>query len=89
MIASLKAMRNKAPRIWYFLYDFATAVLADAPISQLQNSYEGRWMPQTNNLEHVFVPIWEAGDAWYVMLLDVKAPKIYVLDVNRCERNPT
>ncbi|XLR61747.1 hypothetical protein S83_012419, partial [Arachis hypogaea] len=53
MIASLKAMRNKAARIWYFPYDFATAVLADAPISQLQNSSEGRWMPQTENLEHL------------------------------------
>ncbi|QHN82263.1 uncharacterized protein DS421_20g694280 [Arachis hypogaea] len=70
MIASLKAMRNKAPRIWYFSYDFATAVLTDAPIPQLQN-------------RQVFVPIWEAGDAWYVMLLDVKASKIYTLDVNR------
>ncbi|KAL4396563.1 hypothetical protein AHAS_Ahas01G0104400 [Arachis hypogaea] len=63
MIASLKAMRNKTPRIWYFPFDFATGVLADSPISQLQNSYKGRWMPQTNNLEHVFVPIWEARDA--------------------------
>ncbi|KAL4343727.1 hypothetical protein AHAS_Ahas11G0107300 [Arachis hypogaea] len=81
MIASLKSMRNKAPRIWYFPCDFATGVLADTPISQLQNSYEGCWMPQTNNLEHVFVPIWEARDAWYIM--DVKVSKIYMLDVNR------
>ncbi|QHO38729.1 uncharacterized protein DS421_4g122900 [Arachis hypogaea] len=96
MIASLKAMRNKAARIWYFPYDFATAVLADAPISQLQNSSEGQkgiLRIYTLRLKcylafiacpgQVFVPIWEAGDAWYVMLLDVKASKIYALDVNR------
>ncbi|XP_020969443.1 uncharacterized protein LOC107621897 isoform X2 [Arachis ipaensis] len=40
-------------------------------------------MPKTNDLEHVFMPIWEPVDAWYVMLLDVKALKIYALDVSR------
>ncbi|XLS44259.1 hypothetical protein HN51_001124 [Arachis hypogaea] len=34
-------------------------------------------------LLQVFVPIWEPADAWYLMLLDVKASKIYALDVSR------
>ncbi|RYR78564.1 hypothetical protein Ahy_A01g003389 [Arachis hypogaea] len=83
MIASLRAVGNKAPRSWYFPYDFATAVLCDAPIEEIQQKYEGRWMPKTRDLEHVFVPIWEPADAWYLMLLDVKASKIYALDVSR------
>ncbi|XLR67089.1 hypothetical protein S83_017761 [Arachis hypogaea] len=83
MIASLRAVGNKAPRSWYFPYDFATAVLCDAPIEEIQQKYEGRWMPKTRDLEHVFVPIWEPADTWYLMLLDVKASKIYALDVSR------
>ncbi|XLR58090.1 hypothetical protein S83_008762 [Arachis hypogaea] len=83
MIASLTSAKSMAPVTWYFPSDFARDVLCDAPISKLKKSYEGRWMQETNALEHVFVPILEAADSWYIMLLNIKEAKKYVLDVSR------
>ncbi|RYR24603.1 hypothetical protein Ahy_B02g058115 isoform E [Arachis hypogaea] len=33
------------------------------------------------SLEHVFVPICEPPETWYMLLLDVKRPSVYALDV--------
>ncbi|KAL4398440.1 hypothetical protein AHAS_Ahas01G0292100 [Arachis hypogaea] len=38
-------------------------------------------MPPTQELEHVFVSICESPETWYMLLLDVKRPSVYALDV--------
>ncbi|MED6160395.1 hypothetical protein PIB30_051172 [Stylosanthes scabra] len=35
----------------------------------------------------VFVPIWDVDEAWYMMILDVKKPRVYSLDVHRTVEN--
>ncbi|XLU20281.1 hypothetical protein S245_056347 [Arachis hypogaea] len=60
MIASLMSGKSMAPVTWYFPSDFARDVLCDTPISKLKKSYEGRWMQETNALEHSLAhsPFW-------------------------------
>ncbi|KAL4293776.1 hypothetical protein AHAS_Ahas18G0161900 [Arachis hypogaea] len=83
MLASMRFSKSIAPRVWFFPSHFAVDVLGEVAIKQLQNKYEYRWMLETSQLEHVFVPVLEPVDGWYLMLLDIKALKVYVLDVCR------
>ncbi|KAL4393354.1 hypothetical protein AHAS_Ahas02G0043600 [Arachis hypogaea] len=83
MLASMRCSKSIAPRVWFFPSHFAADVLREIAIKQPQNKYEYRWMPETSQLDHVFVPVLEPADGWYLMLLDIKALKVYVLDVCR------
>ncbi|MED6149368.1 hypothetical protein PIB30_061662 [Stylosanthes scabra] len=55
----------------------------DASLETLINEHESRSMPETNTLEHVYIPILDAVDGWYLMLLEVKDRTRFVLDVCR------
>ncbi|MED6216396.1 hypothetical protein PIB30_007374 [Stylosanthes scabra] len=68
---------------WYFHPDFASDVDQDVSLETLKRDYQSRCMPSTNTLEHVYVPILDAVDGWYQLLLDVKVPMRFVLDVCR------
>ncbi|KAL4299531.1 Ulp1 protease family, carboxy-terminal domain protein [Arachis hypogaea] len=81
MLVSMKCSKSIAPRVWFFPSHFAADVLREVAIKQLKNKYEYKWMPKTSHLEHVFVLVLEPADGWYLMLLNIKALKVYVLDV--------
>ncbi|XLU22885.1 hypothetical protein S245_058951 [Arachis hypogaea] len=96
MLVSMKCSKSIAPRVWFFPSHFAADVLREVAIKQLKNKYEYKWMPKTSHLEHVFVLVLEPADGWYLMLLNIKALKVYVLDVChddesivRCETHMT
>ncbi|RYQ96674.1 hypothetical protein Ahy_B08g092520 [Arachis hypogaea] len=59
------------------------------PVQAILQTYLGRWMPETNELEHVFVPILEPSHSWYMMVLDVKKGKVLALDICRTDENKT
>ncbi|XLU33733.1 hypothetical protein S245_069799, partial [Arachis hypogaea] len=81
MLSSLQAKANPIPHCWFFPSTFAAEILFQAPTEHLLESYARRWMPPTQELEHVFVPICEPPESWYMLLLDVKRTTIYALDV--------
>ncbi|MED6151190.1 hypothetical protein PIB30_080059 [Stylosanthes scabra] len=37
--------------------------------------------------DNVFVPIWDVDEAWYMMILDVRKPRVYSLDVHKIVDN--
>ncbi|MED6109073.1 hypothetical protein PIB30_030287 [Stylosanthes scabra] len=81
LIASEAARRSMSPMAWYFHPDFASDVDQDVSLETLERDYQSICMPSTNTLEHVYVPILDAVDGWYLLLLDVKVPMRFVLDV--------
>ncbi|KAL4343431.1 hypothetical protein AHAS_Ahas11G0077700 [Arachis hypogaea] len=81
MLSSLQAKTNPVPRCWFFPSPFAAEILFQTPMKHLIESYAKRWMPPTQELEHVFIPICEPPETWYMLLLDVKRTSIYALDV--------
>ncbi|RYR60589.1 hypothetical protein Ahy_A04g017638 [Arachis hypogaea] len=83
MIGSMVSSKLMAPHTWYFPSNFADEVLSGATVDRLQVGYTLPWMPETNNLHYVFVPIWEPADVWYLMMLDVKESRLYAFDVNK------
>ncbi|XLS78654.1 hypothetical protein HN51_062879 [Arachis hypogaea] len=83
MIGSMVASKLMAPHIWYFPSNLADEVLSGATMDRLQAAYTLPWMPETNNLHYVFVPIWEPADVWYLIMLDVKESRVYAFDVNK------
>ncbi|MED6141521.1 hypothetical protein PIB30_104260, partial [Stylosanthes scabra] len=38
-------------------------------------------------LSEAFVPIWDVDEAWYMMILDVRKPRVYSLDVHKTVEN--
>ncbi|XLU71690.1 hypothetical protein S245_030743 [Arachis hypogaea] len=86
-MASVRTRKSRTPRFWYMPTNFATDVLLDTPLSELAQHYQPKWMHETNQLEHVFVPIWEAVDTCYMLFLDVKGATLYVLDVSRSPKS--
>ncbi|XLR44916.1 hypothetical protein S83_029576 [Arachis hypogaea] len=87
LMASVRTRKSRTPRFWYMPTNFATDVLLDTPLSELAQHYQPKWMHETNQLEHVFVPIWEAVDTCYMLFLDVKGATLYVLDVSRSPKS--
>ncbi|KAL4398563.1 hypothetical protein AHAS_Ahas01G0304400 [Arachis hypogaea] len=83
LMRSVQARKSMTPRAWFLPTNFATDVLLDTPVSELAKHYQPKWMHETNQLEHVYVPVWEAIDTCYMLLLDVKGASLYVLDVSR------
>ncbi|MED6116375.1 hypothetical protein PIB30_099729, partial [Stylosanthes scabra] len=43
--------------------------------------------PRLTPSDVVFVPIWDVDEAWYMMILDVRKPRVYSLDVHRTVEN--
>ncbi|RYR62515.1 hypothetical protein Ahy_A04g020172 [Arachis hypogaea] len=94
MLSPLQAKANSVPCCWFFPSTFAAEILFQTPMEHLVESYARLWMLPTQELEHVFVPICEPPKTWYMLLLDIKRPSVYALDVctsmesvPRCERN--
>ncbi|XP_020971659.1 uncharacterized protein LOC107625500 isoform X2 [Arachis ipaensis] len=83
LMASVRARKSKTPCSWYMSTNFATDILLDTLVSELAQHYQPKWMHETNQLEHVYVPVWEAIDTCYMLLLDVKGARLYVLDVSK------
>ncbi|RYR80116.1 hypothetical protein Ahy_A01g004896 [Arachis hypogaea] len=88
-LASLRAHRTKPVRDWFLPSSFADHILQLKPVEAILQTYLGRWMPETNELEHVFVPILEPSHSWYMMVLDVKKGKVLALDICRTDENKT
>ncbi|XLR65547.1 hypothetical protein S83_016219, partial [Arachis hypogaea] len=88
-LASLRAHRTKPVRDWFLPSSFADHILQLKPGEAILQTYLGRWMPETNELEHVFVPILEPSHSWYMMVLDVKKGKVLALDICRTNENKT
>ncbi|XLT85923.1 hypothetical protein HN873_007676, partial [Arachis hypogaea] len=81
MLLSLQAKANPVSRCWFFPSTFTAEILFQTPMEHLIESYVKRWMPPTQELDHVFIPICEAPETWYMLLLDVKRTSVYALDV--------
>ncbi|XP_020965498.1 uncharacterized protein LOC110266062 [Arachis ipaensis] len=83
MMASMKASRALPPRKWFVPSTMANDILLLKPLEVIIKRYLERWMPETTQLEHVFVPICEASHSWYLMVIDVSNARVYSLDVTK------
>ncbi|KAL4300122.1 hypothetical protein AHAS_Ahas17G0169300 [Arachis hypogaea] len=88
-LASLRAHRTKPMCDWFLPSSFADHILQLKPVEAILQTYLGRWMPETDELEHVFVLILEPSHSWYMMVLDVKKGKVLALDICRTNENKT
>ncbi|XLQ99566.1 uncharacterized protein LOC107615090 [Arachis ipaensis] len=64
MLSYLQAKANPVPRCWFFPSAFAAEILFQTLMEHVIESYARRWMPPTQELEHVFVPICEPPETW-------------------------
>ncbi|MED6126760.1 hypothetical protein PIB30_081634, partial [Stylosanthes scabra] len=71
-VQSISSTKNGGPRVWFLPSDFAKEIRYRVGVEHIRKDYEKRWMIQTDCLEHIFIPILDLPDAWYLMLLDVK-----------------
>ncbi|KAL4349615.1 hypothetical protein AHAS_Ahas10G0059700 [Arachis hypogaea] len=83
MMASMKATRALPPRKWFVPSTMANDILLLKPLEVIIKRYLERWMPETTQLEHVFVPICEASHSWYLIVIDVSNARVYSLDVTK------
>ncbi|RYQ92280.1 hypothetical protein Ahy_B09g098465 [Arachis hypogaea] len=82
-MASMKASRVLPPRKWFVPSTMANDILLLKSLEVIIKRYLERWMPETTQLEHVFVPICEASHSWYLMVIDVSNARVYSLDVTK------
>ncbi|MED6162769.1 hypothetical protein PIB30_073656, partial [Stylosanthes scabra] len=83
LLAAVAASRRFLVRTWFLPSTFATAVLAGAPLGELDEAYADSYMAATKSLRHVFVPVAEPDCAWYLLLIDLKKLLVFSLDVYR------
>ncbi|MED6172608.1 hypothetical protein PIB30_051643 [Stylosanthes scabra] len=89
LVASRNARRRTNATCWFLPSTFAADILRGIVWDDVHHIYQRFWMPETTALEHVFVPIWDVDEAWYMMILDVRKPRVYSLDVHRTVENMT
>ncbi|MED6108677.1 hypothetical protein PIB30_026369 [Stylosanthes scabra] len=69
---------------WFLPPTFAVDVLSNVPEDEIKRKYQGGWMPETDQLQRVFIPILDRG-TWFMMLIDIKPWRVYALDVSRTQ----
>ncbi|MED6167824.1 hypothetical protein PIB30_006474 [Stylosanthes scabra] len=81
MIQSIASTKHGKPRVWFLPSNFGKEIMYGVVVDKIRNDYESRWKKETDSQEHIFVPILDVPDVWYLMLLYVKESKVYCLDV--------
>ncbi|MED6162012.1 hypothetical protein PIB30_066347 [Stylosanthes scabra] len=81
--AAETARQKVCPRVYVLPWTFASEVLGGTPVCELDERYSRFWMPTTQTLRHVFIPVREFNDAWYLVIVDIKDHVVYALDVCR------
>ncbi|MED6113261.1 hypothetical protein PIB30_069163 [Stylosanthes scabra] len=71
---------------WFLPWSFADDVLSGVSEEEIIGRYQSDWMPVTNPLRRVFIPINDGG-TWFMMLIDIKPWRVYALDVSRTQQS--
>ncbi|MED6121090.1 hypothetical protein PIB30_026836 [Stylosanthes scabra] len=87
LVASRNARRRTNATCWFLPSTFTADILRGIVWDDVHHIYQCFWMPETTALEHVFVPIWDVDEAWYIMILDLRKPRVYSPDVHRTVEN--
>ncbi|MED6134619.1 hypothetical protein PIB30_038612 [Stylosanthes scabra] len=87
LVSSRNARRKTNANCSFLPSTFAAGILRGIVWDDVHHIYQCFWMLETTALEHVFVLIWDVDEAWYMMIPDVRKPKVYSLDVHRTVEN--
>ncbi|MED6219666.1 hypothetical protein PIB30_037892 [Stylosanthes scabra] len=87
LVESRNDRRRTNATCWFLPSTFAADILRGIVWDDVHHIYQRFWMPETTTLEHVFITIWDVDEAWYMMMLDVRKPRVYSLDVHRTVEN--
>ncbi|MED6123086.1 hypothetical protein PIB30_045962 [Stylosanthes scabra] len=82
LITSRNARRRTNATCWFLPSTFVVDILRGIVWDDVHHIYQCFWMPETTALEHA-----DVDEAWYMIILDVRKPRVYSLDVHRTVEN--
>ncbi|KAJ1396729.1 Ulp1 protease family, C-terminal catalytic domain [Sesbania bispinosa] len=70
----------KTPDVWCLPPTFARDILTGHSTTEIMTKYCDEWMPTSNDLKFIYVPITDNKDHWFLIVMNIEEHKIFHLD---------